>query len=154
MAGRGPHSYVLDEAGTDLAAVVLAALGPGTPLQLSGFRAVTEELKPILNGAGDVTTTAERLACVGHRTHDAQLLAEALVDIHSHASIVAVAYGEGTRDISDGMISVFDTRHGRFIGTTTRSEDGTLWTSLSTGTPARLRTAVKHLVERLSAPGA
>lgn len=152
VASRGPRSYVLDEAGTDLAGIVLAALGPGTPLELSGFRAVTEELKPILTAGGDVATTAEQLARVGHRTHDAQRLAEALVDIHSHASIVGVVYGEGTRDISDGTIAVFDTRHGRFIGTTTRSEDGTLWTSLATGTPARLRTALEHLAARLSQP--
>ncbi|MCM6776889.1 ESX secretion-associated protein EspG [Nocardia sp. CDC159] len=149
VALRGPDSYVIDEAGHDLPGTVMAALGPADPLELSGMNALTEELIPIFNDAGDATATAERLTKVGKPPRDAQVLASAMVEIHSHASIVGVVYGDGSRDVTDGMVSVYNTRHGRFLAITTRSEDDVQWTSLATGTPARLRTALKDLLEKL-----
>ncbi|MFF0489219.1 ESX secretion-associated protein EspG [Nocardia sp. NPDC004068] len=146
---RGPDSYVVDEAGHDLPGTVMAALGAGEPLELSGMNALTEELKPIFADAGDAAATAERLAKVGKPARDAQVLASAMVEIHSHASVVGVVYGDGTRDLADGMVSVYNTRHGRFLAVTTRSEDDVLWTSIASGTTARLRTALKDLIEKL-----
>jgi hypothetical protein len=149
VALRGPDSYVIDEAGHDLPGAILAALGPAEPLELSGMNALTADLKPIFNDAGDAAATARRLSKVGRPPRDAQALASALVEIHSHASIVGVIYGNGTRDIADGMVSVYNTRNGRFIGTTTRSDDDVLWTSLASGTPVRLRQAIKALIDTL-----
>ncbi|RDI61662.1 ESX secretion-associated protein EspG [Nocardia pseudobrasiliensis] len=149
VALRGPDSYVIDEAGHDLPGTVMAALGPADPLELHGMNVLTEELKPIFNDAGDAAATVERLTKVGKPARDAQALGSALVEIHSHASVVGVIYGDGTRDITDGMVSVYNTRGGRFIATTTRSEEDVLWTSLASGTPARLRTALKDLIDKL-----
>ncbi len=86
---------------------------------------------------------------MGRPPRDAQTLAAALVEVPSHASIVGVIYGDGSRDIADGAIAVFNTRNGRFITTTTRSEDDVQWTSLATGTAGRLRTAIKDLIDKL-----
>jgi hypothetical protein len=146
---RGPNSYVIDEASHDLPSTVIAALGPSAPLELDGMNVPADELKPILNDAGDGAVTAQRLSRVGRPPRDAQTLAAALVEVHSHASIVGVVYGDGTRDIADGIIAVFNTRNGRFIATTTRSDDGAQWTSLATGTNARLRTAIRDLIHKL-----
>ena len=55
------------------------------------MNALTEELKPIFNDAGDAAATTERLTKVGKPARDAQVLASAMVEIHSHASIVGVA---------------------------------------------------------------
>ncbi|WP_019931940.1 ESX secretion-associated protein EspG [Nocardia sp. BMG111209] len=146
---RGPDSYVVDEASHDLPGTVLAVLGAAEPLELSGMNAFTADLKTILRDTADVDATTERLTRAGKPDRDARVLASALVEIHSHASVVGVVYGEGTREISDGTVAVYNTRNGRFLGTTTRADDGVQWTSLATGTPARLRTAVKDLLDRL-----
>ncbi|MBF6075317.1 ESX secretion-associated protein EspG [Nocardia beijingensis] len=149
VALRGQDSYVIDEAGNDLPGTVLAALGYAEPLELYGMNAPTEELATIFGDTGDAAATAERLAKVGHPAQDAHTLAAALVEIHSYAEIVGVIYGDGTRDTADNHIAVFNTRAGRFIATASRSDDGVKWTSLSSGTPARLRTAVQDLINFL-----
>ncbi|MFI7004011.1 ESX secretion-associated protein EspG [Nocardia sp. NPDC050175] len=149
VALRGPQSYVIDEAEDDLPGPVIAALGPAEPLDLTGMRAPTEQLVPIFDDTGDAAATTTRLAKVGTPPADAQALASAMVQIDSHAEIVAVVYGDGTRDVTDNHIAVFNTRGGRFIATASKSDDGVKWTSLATGTPARLRTALQDLISEL-----
>lgn len=149
VALRGQDSYVIDEVGIDLAGTVIAALGTAPPLELYGMNAPTEELATIFEDVGDATATAERLAKVGNPAQDAQTLASAVVEIHSHAQISAVLYGDGTRDIVDKHIAVFNTRNGRFISTASVADDGTKWSSLASGTPARLRAAVEDLIHSL-----
>ncbi|MEU1547331.1 ESX secretion-associated protein EspG [Nocardia sp. NPDC005745] len=149
VALRGQDSYVIDEAGIDLPGTILAALGYADPLELYGMNAPTEELATIFGDTGDAAATAQRLTKVGNPAHDAKTLAAALVEIHSYAEIVGVIYGDGTRDMADNHIAVFNTRAGRFIATASKSDDGVKWTSLSSGTPARLRTAVQDLINSL-----
>ncbi|MBW0271171.1 hypothetical protein ATM97_10100 [Nocardia sp. MH4] len=149
VALRGPESYVIDDAGLDLPGAVLQALGKSEPLELYGMNAPTEELAPIFGDTGDVAATTERLSKIGKPATDAQTLASALVEIHSYAEIIGVAYGDGTRDIQDNHIAVFNTRAGRFIITASVADDGVKWSSIATGTNARLRTAVADLIESL-----
>ncbi|WP_454194470.1 ESX secretion-associated protein EspG [Nocardia sp. Marseille-Q1738] len=149
VALRGQDSYVIDEAGIDLPGTVLAALGYAEPLELYGMNVPTEELATIFGDTGDAAATAARLAKVGNPTNDAKTLAAALVEIHSYAEIVGVVYGDGTRDVADNHIAVFNTRAGRFITTASKSDDGVKWSSLSSGTMARLRTAVQDLINSL-----
>ncbi|MGO4616626.1 ESX secretion-associated protein EspG [Nocardia sp. 2YAB30] len=149
VALRGQDSYVIDEAGIDLPGTVLAALGYAEPLELYGMNAPTGQLATIFGDTGDAAATAERLTKVGNPAHDARTLAAALVEIHSYAEIVGVVYGDGTRDVTDNHIAVFNTRAGRFIATASKSDDGVKWTSLSSGTTARLRTAIQDLIDSL-----
>lgn len=149
IALRGPGSYVVDTAGHDLPGTVMAAIGTAEPLELTGMNAPTEELAPLFDDAGDVTTTAKNLARVGNPDRDAATLASALIQIDAHAEITGIRYGDGSRDVTDNHLAVFDTRHGRFLATTSRADDGTKWTSLATGTPARLRTALQDLIASL-----
>ncbi|WP_406268633.1 ESX secretion-associated protein EspG [Nocardia sp. NBC_00881] len=149
VALRGQDSYVIDEAGIDLPGTALAALGYAEPLELYGMNAPTDQLATIFGDTGDAAATAERLTKVGNPAHDARTLAAALVEIHSYAEIVGVVYGDGTRDVTDNHIAVFNTRAGRFIATASRSDDGVKWTSLSSGTTARLRTALQDLINSL-----
>ncbi|WP_278260833.1 ESX secretion-associated protein EspG [Nocardia sp. AG03] len=149
VALRGPDSYVVDDAGLDLPGAVLHALGQSEALELYGMNAPTEELAPIFGDTGDAAATTARLAKIGHPATDAQALASALVEIHSYAEIVGVAYGDGTRDIQDNHIAVFNTRGGRFIITASVADDGVKWSSIATGSAARLRTAVADLIESL-----
>ncbi|WP_174553625.1 ESX secretion-associated protein EspG, partial [Nocardia arizonensis] len=85
----------------------------------------------------------------GNPPRDAQALASALVDIHSHAQISGVVYGDGTREIADNHIAIFNTRGGRFIITASVAEDGIKWSSISSGTNARLRQALLDLMNSL-----
>ncbi|WP_067718015.1 ESX secretion-associated protein EspG [Nocardia yamanashiensis] len=146
---RGTESYMLDEAGHDLPGTLLAAIGPADPLEISGMNAPTAELAPIFDAAGDVTTTANHLARVGNPARDAQTLAAALVQVHAHAEIVGVVYADGAREVTDNHVAVFDTRHGRLLATASRADDGAKWTSLASGTPGRLRTALQDLITSL-----
>ncbi|NKX91504.1 ESX secretion-associated protein EspG [Nocardia coubleae] len=149
VALRGPDSYVIDDAGLDLPGAVLQALGTTEALELYGMNAPTEQLAPIFGDTGDAAATAGRLSEVGKPATDAKTLASALVEIHSYAEIVGVAYGDGTRDVQDNHIAVFNTRAGRFIITASVADDGVKWSSIATGTNARLRTAVADLIESL-----
>ncbi|MGM7646168.1 ESX secretion-associated protein EspG [Nocardia sp. JW2] len=149
VALRGPDSYVIDDAGLDLPGAVLQALGTTEALELYGMNAPTEQLAPIFGDTGDAAATAARLSEVGKPATDAKTLASALVEIHSYAEIVGVAYGDGTRDVQDNHIAVFNTRAGRFIITASVADDGVKWSSIATGTNARLRTAVADLIESL-----
>lgn len=149
VALRGPESYVVDEATSDLVAPLLGALGPAEPLELSGMNAPTAELVPIFDEAGDPTQTAARLSRVGQPPRDAPVLAGALVHCHAHTEIVGVVYRDGGKETAPGHVAVFDTRHGRFLATSSEAEDGTKWTSLSSATPARLRSALQTLIDSL-----
>lgn len=149
VALRGPFSYVLDEVDEDLPGPLIAALGPAEPLDLESMNAETELLAPVFGDTGDAATTANRLAKICTPARDAQALASALVEIHSHSQISAVVYGDGTREIADSHIAVFDTRGGRIVLTAAVADDGTKWTSISSGSTARLRTAIKDLISSL-----
>ncbi|OQS14154.1 ESX secretion-associated protein EspG [Nocardia donostiensis] len=149
VALRGPDSYVIDEAGEDLPGPVINALGPAEPLELSGMNAPTEQLVPIFDDTGDAAATAARLTEVCTPARDAQTIASAMVQCFSHAEIVGVVYGDGSRDVADNHIAVFNTRSGRFLATASLADDGTKWTSFSSGTTARLRTALQDLINSL-----
>ncbi|MGV9819039.1 ESX secretion-associated protein EspG [Nocardia xishanensis] len=149
VALRGPESYVIDEVEEDLPGPIVAALGPAEPLELESMNAQTELLAPIFGETGDAAATANRLAKVCNPNRDVQVLASALVEIHSHAQISGVVYGDGTRDISDNHIAIFNTRGGRFLITASVADDGTKWSSISSGTTARLRTALLDLISSL-----
>ncbi|WP_433491414.1 ESX secretion-associated protein EspG [Nocardia grenadensis] len=149
VALRGPQTYVIDEATEDLPAPVIMALGPAEPLELTGMNAPTERLVPIFDDARDPTATAARLAEVGTPPRDAQVIASAMAHCDSHAEIVGVVYGDASRDIAENHIAVFDTRAGRFIATASLADDGTKWTSFSSGTDARLRIALQDLINSL-----
>ncbi|MEV0296633.1 ESX secretion-associated protein EspG [Nocardia sp. NPDC050710] len=149
VALRGPESYVIDEVEEDLPGPIIAALGPAEALELAGMNAQTELLAPIFGDTGDAAATANRLAKVCNPARDAQVLASALVEIHSHVQISGVVYGDGTRDIADNHIAIFNTRGGRFIITASVADDGTKWSSISSGTNARLRQALLDLMNSL-----
>ncbi|MEU1956850.1 ESX secretion-associated protein EspG [Nocardia rhamnosiphila] len=149
VALRGPQTYVIDEATEDLPGPVIMALGPAEALELTGMNAPTEQLVPIFDDAGDPTATASRLSKVGNPPRDAQAIASAMAHCDSHAEIVGVVYGDASRDIAENHIAVFDTRAGRFIATASLADDGTKWTSFSSGTDARLRIALQDLINSL-----
>ncbi|MGW6335381.1 ESX secretion-associated protein EspG [Nocardia rhamnosiphila] len=149
VALRGPQTYVIDEATEDLPGPVIMALGPAEALELTGMNAPTEQLVPIFDDAGDPTATAARLSEVGNPPRDAQAIASAMAHCDSHAEIVGVVYGDASRDIAENHIAVFDTRAGRFIATASLADDGTKWTSFSSGTDARLRIALQDLINSL-----
>lgn len=150
VALRGPDSYVIDEAEDDLPGPILSALGQAEPLELTGMRAPTEQLMPIFDDAGDAETTAGRLTEVCNPAHDATAIGSAMVECYSHAEVVGVEYKDGgERNVADNHIAVFNTRGGRFIATASLADDGTKWTSFSSGTTARLRTALHDLINSL-----
>ncbi len=149
LALRGPESYVISAVDDDLPGPIIAALGTADPLELTGMNAQTELLAEVFGDTGDAAATTNRLTKICTPNRDAQTLASAVVEIHSHAQISAVVYGDGTRDVSDNHIAIFNTRNGRFIVTASLADDGTKWSSISSGTTARLRQALLDLMNSL-----
>lgn len=146
---RGPDSYVISDAGHDLTAKVVAALGPAEALEINGLNAPTEALGRIFDDSGDAQVTAKRLAEIGVPPREAGTVASAMVHCYAHCEIVGLIYGHGTREQAENHIAVFDTKDGRFIATASVAADGTTWSALSTGTDARIRQALQALIDSL-----
>lgn len=147
---RGPDSYVVYEvSGEEAVGPAAAALGVIDPLEFAGFSAPTEQLGPIFNTVGDPAATARRLTELGAPADGAEAVAKAMVHCHARIEIVGVVYGDAKREVAPGNIAVFDTHNGRIVITSSIAPDGIKWSSLTSGTPARLRRAMQELIDSL-----
>ena len=150
LALRGPDSYVLEDVTSDVGSVVVAALGDAEPLVFAGFSAPTVELGAIFDDAdADTATTTQRIAEIAVPARESNIIAAAMADCRAHTEIVAVYYGDGTRNQAQAHVAVFDTRAGRFVATSSVAADGTTWSALSSGSGPRIRHAVDELVASL-----
>ena len=136
--------------GINPADAVVRALGPADPMPVAVINAPAEMLSAALNSGPDADTVAAALTQAGIPTADAGKLGSAMVTCTSFTEIVGIAHGVETKNLPAGVVSVFDTAHGRIVASSSTSADGTQWISISSGTPQRLRQAVNSLVELLS----
>jgi len=149
LALRGPESHVIDDAGADLAGILVTALGAADPLVFDGFSAPTQQLGEVFDNVGDAAASMRRLAEIAVPKRDSNVIVSAMLHCYAHTEIVALVYGDGTRQQAENHIAVFDTRDGRFIATASVAADGTKWSALSSGTVPRLRQAFNGLIAGL-----
>ncbi|MDV6267734.1 ESX secretion-associated protein EspG [Rhodococcus globerulus] len=141
--------------GMNPADVVVRVLGPSNALQVAVINAPTDILSAALNAGPDADTVADALTQAGVPPVEAGQLGSAIVTCTSFTEIVAVPRGVGIEKLPVRVVSVFNTAHGRIVASSSTSADGTQWSSISSGTPQRLRQAVNSLIEQLSeSPGA
>ncbi|WP_336881107.1 ESX secretion-associated protein EspG [Rhodococcus globerulus] len=129
---------------------VVRVLGPSEPMPIAVINAPTDMLSAALNAGPDADTVADALTQAGVPPVEAGQLGSAIVTCTSFTEIVAVPRGVGIEKLPAGVVSVFNTAHGRIVASSSTSADGTQWSSISSGTPQRLRQAVNSLVELLS----
>ncbi|MFF2112624.1 ESX secretion-associated protein EspG [Rhodococcus koreensis] len=149
LALRAGDTYVVQDAGADIFAPVIGALGAVEPLNAGVVNAPTVQLGAAFDQGGDGKSLAAALAVLGVPAVDATVLGNAMAGCTTYAEIVGIVYGDGQYDPVGGPVTVFDTEAGRIVGTSSVSAHGVAWSSLSPGTPQRLRQALESLADRL-----
>ncbi|MEV0947111.1 ESX secretion-associated protein EspG [Rhodococcus sp. NPDC049939] len=149
LAVRAGDTYVVQDAGVDILAPVISSLGAVTPLNFGGLNAPTDQLSEAFDQSADGKALAAALVGLGAGAADAAALGSAIASCTTYAEIVGIVYGNGQYDPVGGPVTVFDTQAGRIVGTSSVSAHGVAWSSLSPGTPGRLRQALESLADRL-----
>ncbi|MGW0174361.1 ESX secretion-associated protein EspG [Rhodococcus sp. NPDC003322] len=150
LALRAADTYVLADVGTAEPDLVLDVIGRGVGLDVGSVSAPTEPLAAALHDVTDPPAVARRLTSLGVAERDADRLAHALGSCRAHAEIVALTHREG-RTGTSGPVTVFDTGEGRIVGTTSAAADGAAWCTLGPGGDARVRQAVRELLDAAGA---
>ncbi|MCQ4120529.1 ESX secretion-associated protein EspG [Rhodococcus tibetensis] len=146
---RAADTYVMQDTGVDIFAPVIAALGAADPLHFGVVNAPTTQLGEVFDAGGDGKALAAGLTALGVAAVDATAVGNAMATCNTYAEIVGIVYGDGQYDPVGGPVTVFDTQNGRIVGTSSVSAHGVAWSSLSPGTPQRLRQALEFLADRL-----
>nr|WP_296771390.1 ESX secretion-associated protein EspG [Rhodococcus sp. (in: high G+C Gram-positive bacteria)] len=155
IATRSGGSLLVRPLAEDRPARLLEALGFGqglnfqTALSRSEISAPTDLLAEALDAApADVDATAARLAHIGIESDAARYLASAMSTCSAHAEIVSVQNRAGIRVPGEHPVAFFDTHRGRILATSSTAADGRRWTTMSSGTDGRVRSALAELVDR------
>ncbi|AOW95162.1 secretion protein [Rhodococcus sp. WMMA185] len=149
LAMRADDTFVIQDAGADIIAPVIGALGTATPMNFGVLNAPTAQLSEAFDQSEDGKALAAALTGLGAGAADAAALGSAIATCTTYAEIVGIVYGNGQYDPVGGPVTVFDTRAGRIVGTSSVSAHGVAWSSLSPGTPQRLRQGLESLADRL-----
>ncbi|WP_089249596.1 ESX secretion-associated protein EspG [Rhodococcoides kyotonense] len=133
----------------DPARDLLDVLGSEPPFEIDSISAPTDRLAEALDASPtDATGTAARLTDLGIDASSATAVAAALATCTRHTEITCVTVGSGTRSFGPHPVAVFDTPRGRLVATSTTAADGARWTSFSSGSDARLRSALTDMAEQ------
>ena len=145
LARRSGDTFTLRQLDVDLAGPLAHVLGTAAPLPFGAVNAPTADLAAALDRITDPRKAAERLTAVGAAAGEAAVVGPAFTDCPAFAEIVGYVHADGATTVH-GPVTVFDTAAGRVVGTTGVATDGVQWTSLSPGTPGRLRQALAALL--------
>ncbi|MFC4606141.1 ESX secretion-associated protein EspG [Rhodococcus kronopolitis] len=145
-ADRGRDHVVLRHVPSSALGVLCDALGSAQPLAFGPVNTVTAGLVEALADCGDPTATARSLAGLGLAGPEAVVLAAALATCLARTEIVAVRHSDGRAAPLGAPVAVFDTEHGRILGTSSTAADGVGWSTLGPGGDARVRQAVAELL--------
>ncbi|MGC0366879.1 hypothetical protein ABH922_004863 [Rhodococcus sp. 27YEA15] len=147
VASVAGENIVLHTSTAEPAAIIADIFGPAEAMALAAFNAPTTELSAAFGAGPEIDQLVGALERVGVGTPDSGRLGTALLGCSAFAELVGIARSPALDP--PGPVTVFDTRAGRLVGSSSAATDGTVWTSVSSGTPARLRQAVNSLVSSL-----
>lgn len=148
-SGTAPRATTLRTITSEPAVPVVDALGAADAMDIAVINAPTDALSAAFAAAPDADGVIAALVRAGVPTEDARILGSAIVTCTSFAELVGLTHPPGAAVSMAGVVTVYDTLSGRLVGSSSRAADGIEWTSLSSGTPQRLRHAVTALAERL-----
>lgn len=146
---RTGDAFAVQRPGRDLVGPVVHALGAAHPLPFGVVNCPTADLGAALDRISDPQRAADQLIAVGVPAAEAAVVGPAFAACPTFTEIVGLVHEDGGSALDRGPVTVFDTAAGRVVGTTSVATDGVRWTSLSPGTPGRLRQALEALLAQL-----
>lgn len=147
LALRGGDTVTIRHLDHDPVGALARALGTVDALPFGAVNSPTADLCGALDRIGDPQSAAAHLIAIGVPAAPAAVVGPALADCPDIAEIVGLVHEHGRPPTAHGPVTVFDTRAGRIVGTTSVAADGVRWTSLGPGTPGRLRQALLDLLD-------
>lgn len=109
LALRAGDTYVVQDAGADIFAPVIGALGAADPMNVGVVNAPTVQLGEVFDQGGDGKSLAAALTALGVTAADATVLGNGMAACTTYAEIVGIVYGDGRYDPVGGPVTVFDT---------------------------------------------
>ncbi len=138
----------------DAASEILDALGSATAFDFPGLSAPTDTLAKALDASpSDAHATARHLTDLDINPETALRLAGALSTCTAHAEITSVTVGSGSTYPGLHPVAFFDTPRGRIVATSSSASDGSRWSTLSSGSNAKMRSALTELIDRANNKG-
>lgn len=144
------HSTYTLRGGVDPADSVQRALGPSAAMDIAVVNAPTEALSIAFNAGPDVDTITAALITAGVPSIEAAQLGSAIAGCTSFTEIVGIPHALGSANVLAGIVTVYNTAYGRLVASSSTSADGTAWSSISSGSPTRLRQSINALVELMT----
>lgn len=149
LALRSGDSFTIRRLDGELVGPLVQALGVADPLVFDVVNCPTTDLAPALDRLDDPATAAARLVAAEISPVAAAVIGPAFARCTQFTEVVGFVHAGGRPPQPHGPVTVFDTPGGRIVGTTSVATDGVRWTSLSPGTPGRLRRALDDLLQQL-----
>ncbi len=149
LALRSGDAFTVQWLERDVVGPLGHALGAATPLPFGVVNCPTADLGGALDRITDPQRAADHLLAVGIPAAEAAVVGPAFAACPIFTEIVGLVHEDGRPGELRGPVTVFDTAAGRVVGTTSVATDGVRWTSLSPGTPGRLRQALDALLAQL-----
>ncbi|WP_430335096.1 ESX secretion-associated protein EspG [Rhodococcus sp. ACT016] len=149
LALRSGDAFTVQWLERDVVGPVAHALGAAHPLSFGVVNCPTADLGAALDRITDPQRAADHLVAVGVAAAEAAVVGPAFAACPIFTEIVGLVHEDGNPGVVRGPVTVFDTAAGRVVGTTSVATDGVRWTSLSPGTPGRLRQALEGLLAQL-----
>ncbi|MFT4043021.1 MAG: ESX secretion-associated protein EspG [Gordonia sp. (in: high G+C Gram-positive bacteria)] len=119
------------------------------PIAFTTIAHPTVELADRLSRCHGAAAAASALHALGMPGPDAAVVARAFAETCSRTEIVAIARDAGVFTQAAGALGIFDSDRGRIVVSPSRSPDGRVWTTLSSGSGHRIAQTVGLLVETL-----
>ncbi|WP_329412291.1 ESX secretion-associated protein EspG [Nocardia vinacea] len=135
--------------GPAVARPVLDLLGPCTPAEITGFSAVSAELRERLDQASDATDYAQIAYSYGLDDRQAIDFGLTLSSCHAHAEIVAYAHEGGVTTRAPGAVAVYDTARGRLCAGPATAGDQQTLSTFAPGSDHRIAQSICAMIESL-----
>ncbi|RVW06934.1 ESX secretion-associated protein EspG [Prescottella agglutinans] len=149
LALRSGDAFTIQRSGLDLVGPLVHALGTAPALPFGVVNCPTADLAAALDRITDPRRAADQLIAVGVSAAESAVVGPAFAGSPTFTEIVGLVHEDSGATLTHGPVTVFDTAAGRVVGTTSVATDGVRWTSLSPGTPGRLRQALEALLAQL-----
>ncbi|NMM88556.1 ESX secretion-associated protein EspG [Rhodococcus sp. SRB_17] len=128
---------------------IARTVGPSNAMPIAVINAPTQALAGAFDAAPDTESVVSALLQGGVPATEAGQLGRAITTCTAFYEIAGIPHVLDSAHSPVGIVTVYDTAFGRLVSSLSTSADGTDWSSISSGTPTRLRQAVNMLVANL-----
>ncbi|MEV6072979.1 ESX secretion-associated protein EspG [Nocardia sp. NPDC052001] len=141
------QEVIIDKERTDeVAAALLAALGPASALEIAPLTATEEEFAAV---PADAESRRAELVQLGAQARTAAVLTRALEEVVRRAEVLMIEHHDGVIATPDVCMTVLDTESGRIAVVPSRDLSGQLRSTYLPGDDASLRAGIRALADLL-----